>query len=169
MEDCCKQENSKKGKKYFWIAGAVLLIILSWFFISNNGSNAEALQNFNGEVTIYKSGSCGCCDVWTSYFKGKSKLDANVIDQYDLSPVKTQLGVPSALESCHTTKVGNYFVEGHIPAEAINKLIEEQPDIKGIAMPGMPDGSPGMPGAKTGDFVIYAVNNDGSYEEYMRI
>ena len=60
-------------------------------------------------------------------------------------------------------------MEGHVPLEAIEKLLQEKPDIKGIAMPGMPSGAPGMLGKKTGDFVVYAVNNDGSYEEFMRI
>ena len=73
------------------------------------------------------------------------------------------------MESCHTTVMGNYFVEGHIPLEVVNKLLTEKPDIKGIAMPGMPNGSPGMPGVKRGDFVIYAINNDGSYAEWMRL
>ena len=73
------------------------------------------------------------------------------------------------MESCHTVVIGDYFIEGHIPLEAVEKLLVEKPDIKGIAMPGMPSGSPGMPGAKKGDFVIYAVNNDGTTEEFMRI
>ena len=64
---------------------------------------------------------------------------------------------------------GNYFVEGHIPIEAIKKLLVEKPDIKGIAMPGMPSGSPGMPGAKDGQFIIYAVAKDGSTYEFMRV
>ena len=73
------------------------------------------------------------------------------------------------MEICHTTIIGDYFVEGHVPLEAVEKLLTEKPDIKGIAMPGMPSGSPGMPGAKKGDFVIYAVNRDGSYEEWTRL
>ena len=73
------------------------------------------------------------------------------------------------MQSCHTTTIGNYFVEGHIPIEAIEKLMTEKPNIKGIAMPGMPSGSPGMPGAKQGPFIIYAIGNDGSVGEFMRM
>lgn len=169
MEDCCKNDKIGISNKFIWIVGILLVLGIVGFFIIGGSSNVEALQNFGGDVTIYKSGSCGCCGVWSQYFQGKSKLDTNIVEQPDISNIKEQLGVPKALESCHTTKIGDYFVEGHIPVEAINKLIEEQPDIAGIAMPGMPNGSPGMPGAKTGDFVIYSVNHDGTYQEFMRI
>ena len=87
----------------------------------------------------------------------------------DANSFKEGHGIPSFLESCHTTIIGNYFVEGHIPLEAVEKLLEEQPDIAGIAMSGMPSGSPGMPGTKTEDFIIFSVNRDGTYQEFMRI
>ena len=87
----------------------------------------------------------------------------------DMVPIKEQNKIPTELQSCHTSIIGGYFVEGHIPVEAINKLMQEKPNIAGIGMPGMPSGSPGMPGSKTGDFVITAVNKDGSMYEFMRI
>ena len=86
-----------------------------------------------------------------------------------MSSVKANYEIPSQLESCHTAVIGDYFVEGHVPLEAVEKLLMEKPDVAGIAMPGMPSGSPGMPGTKRGDFIVYSVNNDGSYEEFMRI
>jgi len=89
-------------------------------------------------------------------------------DQESLDEMKNSLGVPMDLQSCHTAVIGDYFIEGHMPLEVIEKLLTEKPNIKGIALPGMPMGSPGMPGSKTEDFLIYQVNNDGSYEEYMR-
>ena len=73
------------------------------------------------------------------------------------------------MESCHTTVIGEYFVEGHVPVEAIEKLLAEKPDVAGIGMPGMPSGSPGMPGAKQGQFIIYSINKDGTINEFMRI
>ncbi len=96
-------------------------------------------------------------------------MDVEVSQVADVSPIKEKYGVPSSLQSCHTSVVDGYFVEGHVPAEAISKLVAEKPAIKGIALPGMPSGSPGMPGSKTGDFVVYAVGNDGNVEEFMRI
>jgi len=79
---------------------------------------------------------------------------------YDDESIKKD--VPLNLRTCHTTMVGDYFVEGHVPYEAIEKLLEEKPDIAGIALPGMPSGAPGMTGFKSGPFVIYSVNHDGN-------
>ncbi|MBS3155955.1 hypothetical protein J4413_01835 [Candidatus Woesearchaeota archaeon] len=160
------------AKKTFLILGIIFVIFLGIIFFSfgsKDVSSLEAVSNFEDDMVIYKSGSCGCCGVYSTYFKSKGNPKINVVDLQDLQAIKTKYGIPSAMESCHTTIMGNYFVEGHVPLEAVNKLLTEKPDIKGIAMPGMPSGSPGMPGAKTGDFVIYAVNNDGSYTEWMRL
>ncbi|MFC7156958.1 DUF411 domain-containing protein [Halomarina halobia] len=77
--------------------------------------------------------------------------------------------VPEDVESCHTMDTGSYFVEGHVPREAIGKLAAEEPDIAGIALPDMPAGSPGMPGEKTEAFAIYAISKDGSYREFIRL
>ena len=119
-------------------------------------------------ATLYKSMTCGCCGVYGDYAQGNG-LNVQVINSDDPQAVEDQYKIPAALRSCHTTIVDGYFVEGHIPLEAVAKLTTEKPDIAGIAMAGMPQGSPGMPGAKTGPFIIYAVNKDGSYNEYMRI
>jgi len=119
-------------------------------------------------VTIYKSSTCGCCSAYASYMKKKG-FNVKVIDMPDLTPIKEKYGIPYILQSCHTLVIGEYFVEGHIPVEAINKLLSEKPDIKGIAMPGMPSASPGMPGSKTSDFVISAVNKDNTYPEFVRM
>lgn len=119
------------------------------------------------EITVFKSLSCGCCGVYVDYMKRDFKV--KIVNTEDTVGIKDNYGVPAQLRSCHTTVMGNYFAEGHIPREAVKKLMDEQPDIKGIAMPGMPSGSPGMPGSKKGPFIIYQVNRDGSYSEYMRI
>jgi len=79
----------------------------------------------------------------------------------DMSLIKQRFQVPYELESCHTAIIEGYVVEGHIPNEAIEKLLEERPDIQGIGMAGMPSGSPGMPGVKE-DFMIYEINHDGT-------
>jgi hypothetical protein len=86
----------------------------------------------------------------------------------DVSVIKEKYHIPDELHSCHTTVVGNYFIEGHVPMEAINKLLNEKPDIDGIALPGMPIGTPGMPGPKEAPFVIYQVK-DSVYSEFMTI
>ncbi len=95
-------------------------------------------------------------------------FQVKVVESGD-TDVEDRMGVPPDMRSCHTMVIGDYFVEGHVPVEAIRKLLEERPAIKGIALPGMPDGSPGMTGTKAGPFVIYAVAADGSTSEFMRI
>ncbi len=146
------------------LAIILIIVIVGAFLVF--GSNKNSVS---GTVaTYYKSSSCGCCDIHSKYIDSKG-FDVKIVNMQDTSAIKNQYNVPPELQSCHTTIIEDYFVEGHIPIQAITKLLEEQPDIAGIAMPGMPSGSPGMPGTKYGDFVIYAVNHDGSYNEFMRI
>ncbi len=149
-------------KKTYLFAGILIIVIVGSFFVFNT-DEASGIT-----ATYYKSISCGCCDVHSKYLDSKG-FDIKLNNLQDVTAIKSQFGVPRELESCHTAIIGDYFVEGHIPVEAINKLLSEKPNVKGIAMPGMPSGSPGMPGAKAGDFVIYAVNQNGSYYEFMRV
>jgi hypothetical protein len=83
-----------------------------------------------------------------------------------MSPIKNRYQIPQNMGSCHTAVIADYFVEGHIPIEAIEKLLEEKPGIDGIALPGMPTGSPGMPGQQTEAFKIYALSA-GTASEFM--
>ncbi len=159
----------KKKNLLIALVSIVLIAFIIFFLQFSGASSFESIDAFEGEIDIYKSISCGCCGIYSEYVKGKVEPRVNVINLGDLYEIKETYGVPSELQSCHTTVIGNYFVEGHIPLEAVEKLLQEQPDIAGIAMPGMPSGSPGMPGRKYSDFVIYAVNHDGSYDEFMRI
>ncbi len=157
-------------RKYSWIVGILLLVGALFFVFSGSSVTGYVIiEDFEGGVAVYKSESCGCCNIYGSYFKGEGNSNTKIITMDDVDSIKEEYGVPPELFSCHTTIIGDYFVEGHIPLEAVNKLLEEKPDIAGIAMPGMPSGSPGMPGPKTGDFVIYSVNHDGTYQEFMRI
>ena len=158
--------------KTFWIIGAIVLLAIVGFYLMGNKSNGYVALVSAGEVDFYKSMSCGCCGLHAGYLMNEGDLDVKTIgfnDINELNNIKRKYGVPLSLESCHTAIISGYFVEGHIPLEAIDKLLTEKPDIKGIAMPGMPSGSPGMPGAKKGDFVIYQVNNDDTIEEFMRV
>jgi hypothetical protein len=146
----------------FFVFGMILLF-------SNSVASYESLENFDGSITLYKSSSCGCCGIYSSYFKRNGNSKINVVNVPDTGKIMNDYNIPSFLESCHTVVIGDYFVEGHVPLEAVEKLLSEKPDILGIGMPGMPEGSPGMPGAKRGDFVIYGINKDGSSFEFMRI
>lgn len=127
----------------------------------NDSARPEFSEGKDIIATVYQSPTCGCCGPYASYIKKEGyKVDTKNIQ--DMSVIKQELGVPSELETCHTMEIGGYVVEGHIPEVAIEKLLVEKPDIKGIGMPGMPSGSPGMPGPKTEDFVIYEINHEGT-------
>ena len=140
------------------------IILLAGCVSDQNPSDAALL--LDDKVVQYKSSSCGCCGGHASYLKGKG-FDIEDVPTEDMGAIKERYGVPRNLESCHTEIIGGYFVEGHMPIEAIEKLLSERPDIRGIALPGMPSGSPGMPGPKTEPWTIYAVNKDGSVGEFM--
>ena len=94
-------------------------------------------------MTVYKDPNCGCCTEWVSHVR-KAGFVVTVRDTADMSAVKASFGVPAALESCHTARVGSYAIEGHVPADLIQRLLREQPVARGLAVPGMPMGSPGM-------------------------
>ena len=145
-----------KRRAFISAAGSALLLAAC-------GRSASA----KGTLEVYKSSTCGCCRVWVSYME-RHGYAVNAHNLYDVSPKKREYGVPSELESCHTARIGGYTVEGHIPAKVVDKLLAERPQIDGIAMPGMPDGSPGMPGAKRDTWTIYALKG-GRYSVYMRI
>ncbi|PZO48618.1 MAG: metal-binding protein [Phormidesmis priestleyi] len=109
---------------------------------------AESQAVLASELTVYRSATCSCCGQWIEHAKAAGFTVKDEITE-DMSAIKQQYGVPQSLTSCHTTVVGNYVIEGHIPAEDIKKLLAEQPNIAGIAVPGMPVGSPGM---ESGDY-----------------
>ena len=94
-------------------------------------------------ITIYKDPNCGCCKVWVEHVR-KAGFVATVHDTTDMASVKSSMGVPSSLESCHTARIGSYTIEGHVPADLITRLLKEKPVGRGLAVAGMPAGSPGM-------------------------
>ena len=94
-------------------------------------------------MTVYKHPSCGCCAKWIEHVE-KHGHKVKVVATEDMMAVKKRLGVPESVISCHTTKVGNYVVEGHVPAADIKRLLDQKPKARGIAVAGMPMGAPGM-------------------------
>ena len=94
-------------------------------------------------MTVYKDPNCGCCEQWVSHVRNAG-FTVTVRDTADMESVKASLGVPAGLGSCHTARVGTYTIEGHVPADLIVKLLKDKPVARGLAVPGMPMGSPGM-------------------------
>lgn len=137
------------------------------------GGDAEQLRkaaaSYLTTATLYKAPNCACCLEYKKYLESTTGTSIETVKVSDLAKIKEKYNVPRDVESCHTMDIGEYYVEGHVPREAIGKLAKETPDIAGIALPGMPRGSPGMPGDKTEEFVISAISHDGTYSEFMRI
>ena len=107
-------------------------------------STAKNKENIDiPKVLSYRSASCGCCKKWVNHLQDNGlKVIDNIVE--DVSVIKNQYQIPNNLRSCHSAQIDNYTIEGHVPIESINKLFREKPNIKGIAVPGMPLGSPGM-------------------------
>lgn len=115
-----------------------------------------ALADGAREATMYKRPYCSCCDGHADHLRANG-YRVTVIQSENMSLIKQQHNVPQELEGCHTILVDGYVVEGHVPARVIDRLLKERPDIRGISLPGMPDGSPGMGGEKTAPFEIHAI------------
>ena len=124
----------------------------------------EAVSNL--AVHVVRSESCGCCHQWMDYM---SAYGATVTDEIvdDTTAVKLEAGIPMEAWSCHTSMVGDYVIEGHVPAQAIVDLLARAPDAIGLALPGMPEDSPGM-GPATADTALQVllINNDGTTEPF---
>tara|TARA_X000001036_G_scaffold378558_1_gene368960 strand:+ start:374 stop:856 length:483 start_codon:yes stop_codon:yes gene_type:complete len=148
----------------------LLILILSFFgifiFVTDK---KDALTNINNKqiIEVFKTPSCGCCYGYVLFLE-EEKFKVKQTDMRSLHAIKQKYNIPVEMQSCHTTIMGKYFIEGHVPIEAINKLLKEQPDIDGIALPGMPVGTPGMPGEKDEPYVIYQLI-DGKPSIYMTI
>ena len=146
------------------------VLILSFLYIFNFvADKKDVLANINNKqvVEVFKTPSCGCCYGYVLFLE-KEKFKVKQTDMRSLHTIKQKYNIPVEMQSCHTTIMGKYFIEGHVPFEAVNKLLKEQPNIDGIALPGMPIGTPGMPGEKEGPYVIYQLI-DGKASVFMTI
>ena len=120
-------------------------------------------------LTVYKSPTCGCCAMWAEHMEAAG-FTVETRDRDDMAAVKDSLGLPSDLASCHTGVVGGYVVEGHVPAEQVARLLQERPDALGLAVPGMPIGSPGMEmGDRRDPYDVLVVAASGEAGVYHRV
>ena len=140
------------GTLFGWLLVGITLVAGSVMFIKRPAEAAD--------VVVYKSPTCGCCKKWVSHLKANG-YTVDVQERTDMSPIKREFGIPRHLQSCHTAKVGGYVVEGHVPADVIARLLQEKPQIKGLAVPGMPMGSPGMEGPRKVPYNILTIPESG--------
>ena len=138
----------------------------------HGGGSLDSRPNNNGPVIhLYREASCGCCTKWGN---AMLKSGYQVVDHVteDMKTLKKSEGVAAEMASCHTAFVGGYFIEGHVPTESVDRLLEEMPNIAGLAVPGMPLGSPGMeaPKIKGDSYSVIAISDEGKdtvYDSYV--
>ena len=148
----------------------ITIFTISFLYIINFVTEKkDAVANINNDqiVEVFKTPSCGCCNGYVLFLE-KESFKVKQTDMRSLHTIKQKYTIPLEMQSCHTTILDKYFIEGHVPLEAINKLLKERPDIDGIALPGMPIGTPGMPGDKDEPYVIYQLV-DGKFSVFMTI
>jgi hypothetical protein len=158
-------------KNIFSRSATLVVLLISLFLIFGfviNKQDASAVTNSSKyNVEVIKTSSCGCCYGYVLFLE-EENFKVKQTDVRSLHLIKKKYNIPLEMQSCHTTILGKYFIEGHVPIEAINKLLKEKPDIDGIALPGMPIGTPGMPGEKEEPYIIYQLV-DGKSTVFMTI
>ncbi|HZF98453.1 MAG TPA: DUF411 domain-containing protein [Pseudoxanthomonas sp.] len=121
------------------------------------------------EVHVHKDANCGCCSLWVNHLRDAG-FKVKVTDTLDMGAVKQRVGVPYGKGSCHTAEVGGYFIEGHVPVQDIKRLLAQRPAAKGLVLPGMPLGSPGMevPSGVMQPYTVELVGKDGTTRQWSR-
>ena len=154
-----KLSNGVSGKAIVVLAG---LVAAGVFIVMASGLAAGGTP-----MVVYKNPSCGCCTKWAELLDEQG-FDTEVRPVHNLDAIKQEAGVPADMASCHTAKVAGYFVEGHVPAADIQRLLKDKPDIAGLSVPGMPLGSPGMevPGRNPMRYQVYAIDHQGNAHVY---
>ncbi len=141
----------------------LLGVIASGTVVLATGARAEPRPH----LVVFRNPGCGCCHKWADHLTANG-FDVTVQDEPNLKAVRDRLGVPTALAGCHTGQVGGYVVEGHVPAAAIKQLLAEKPNALGLAVSGMPAGSPGMEGGEPEiyDVILFSASEQRSYGRY---
>lgn len=132
-------------------------------------ATATAASSARLTMVVHKSPSCGCCALWVDHLR-EAGFEVEVRNHDNLNPVKERVGVPLGKGSCHTAEIGGYFVEGHVPAADIKRLLAQKPDARGLVLPGMPAGSPGMelPDGTTQPYTVELVGSDGTITAFAQ-
>ena len=127
----------------------------------------SAASVFAAEVIVYKSPTCGCCKKWVKHLQDNG-FEVKSHDVKNVVPYKIKYGVTRPLASCHTARVGGYTIEGHVPAADIKRLLKEEPKVTGLAVPGMPMGSPGMEGHRKDAYSVFSFDATGNMKVFAK-
>jgi hypothetical protein len=151
----CFETGRNEMRNFSVACGLVLAVIL---LVSCHSADP-------GTITVYKTPTCGCCGKWIEHLEAGG-FAVEAIDVENVGQIKKKNGVPAELASCHTALVDGYVIEGHVPAEDVKRLLEERPEIAGLAVPAMPIGSPGMEGPNPEPYEVIAFTEEGSAHTY---
>ena len=149
----------------FRFIGVAVFALVTAFIAALDFTSAAAADK--PVITVYKGRFCGCCSAWVEHLK-ENGFDARVHEVSDVTPYREKYGVPEALASCHTAVIGGYAIEGHVPAADIRRLLRERPKARGIAVPAMPMGSPGMPGSRKDPYETLLFDASGNNVVFER-
>lgn len=147
-----------------WMAIATVIVLTTGS--AEAASTPEVISEAVPEIVVYRDPSCSCCGGWMEHLETQG-FEATNMPTSDVDALKQQYGIPDDLTSCHTAIVDGYVVEGHVPAEEIKRLLAERPNIVGIAVPGMPVGTPGMEsGDERESFTVFSFDEQGNTEVF---
>ncbi len=131
------------------------------------GTAGASVAQTAGTIELYKSPYCGCCGKWAEHMS-KAGFSVKTHETDNVPDTRKKLGMPEKLGSCHTAKIGNYLLEGHVPADDIKRLLKEKPKALGLAVPGMPTGSPGMDVPNSPPYDTLLVHKDGTTRVFAK-
>ena len=146
-------------------SGMVTTLAVFFAFLTALTMGAGAAQS--ADVVVYKSPSCGCCKHWVTHMR-RNGHSVKTQDLDDLDVIKKMSGVPEPFQSCHTAMVDGYIIEGHVPAKDVERLLKDRPKARGLAVPGMVAGSPGMEQGEPERYNVLLFQPDGSSSVYAR-
>lgn len=148
-------------------SSAFIVLAASIYIGFNLSAKTAVADTVKEEILVYKSPTCGCCNKWVKYLE-REEFKVTTKDYSNMKPIKNMMGVQPQFQSCHTAKIGKYFIEGHVSTFDIKKLLKEKPDIKGLAAPGMPMGSPGMEGHRKDKYNVLAIDKNDNASIYTK-
>lgn len=154
------------NKSVIVLASTLLIAVAGLFIVISPKSGGEMTR-----MVVYQDPNCGCCGQWIEHVRAAG-IEVEVRKTSDMQQVKRQNGMARNLQSCHTGMIDGYIVEGHVPAEDVLRMLEERPEIKGLSVPGMPIGSPGMEQGDPADyqaFDVVAFDGRGEMTRYRRV
>jgi hypothetical protein len=147
------------------VFGILTAIVVVWSGRTATPGVAEVVGGPGTRIVVFKAPSCRCCDRWETHLETAGFV-VEPVPTADLAAKRREMGIPGSFESCHTAVVDGYFIEGHVPADVIIRLLKSRPAVAGLVVPGMPIGSPGMRDGPARPFQVYALDRSGKMTLY---